>query len=260
MIKKYLCTKCVHLTDKKKIVCKAFPNGIPAKIYGGMNYHLVKHKEQIGDYTFETEDSLHNDFRAHYFKALNDQTWTTNAIKETSISILNKINANEKVQFERFEAFLSAYDKQMLISADLISCHKPGGHSELVSIGFHSNLFKNIRELLYISRAQDYKTDIHFTAFSSGEVKYDFFDFTRKESFDYQYSFRLALQRLENTRLIKNGYKLIGEKDLKRKIQEFSKERKSSIPLHPQRVLSKLQEEKIVADIELIKAIMDQYG
>jgi hypothetical protein len=51
------CRNCIHRTGKE--TCKAFPNGIPEDYHWGIDVHLQKDDDQVGDFLLEeTEEYL----------------------------------------------------------------------------------------------------------------------------------------------------------------------------------------------------------
>jgi len=53
-----VCSICIHLISVENKRCKAYPKGIPLKIWNEDTSHLKKHKDQKRDFVFEKIEGI----------------------------------------------------------------------------------------------------------------------------------------------------------------------------------------------------------
>ena len=266
MTRVFRCSNCVHYypgsrADKRHSSCKAFPEGIPRLIISEATFHLKKHKDQVGDYTFEPkkDNELIYENELKYIeyteKTIDERFMLEDEVKRLVSELIDELN-KKKYNWIRGEVRLNREDSSMVIKNDEILFYDQSKASELYSLGVKSELFKKLKTLLFIESVLHHETDLELIIFNSGEYKLSFSKLNWKERKEQNKEVSRIYANRTRTNLISKGLVEVSTEELTIILEDILlKEERGKIP-HDNRLAFMIQKKGYVVlpeDVEIIR-------
>jgi len=199
--------------------CSAFPDYIPREVFSDSIPHHTIMENQYGNFVFEPSEK-HKKSYDEYFEKLKELISKREQLEKKANSLVKEIV--EKINLKnliRGEVRLYRGESRMSLKVDEILFFDDKENAELVSLGYNSELFRCLKDILFIESVERHKTDLEFIINIKGKCEFNFGNHTREE----KRNMNKILSNIHNQKardtLVKKGLKLITTKKLEEEIK-----------------------------------------